>query len=198
MEIDANFDLALLRANPAYFAARSRYVFPTTCGKRTYKFAKINEQTKYAVERAENREMGLRRGSGGWEWSIVHVIFARRFGSRPNVIIKSDRHARTFAQKWATSRTNERAHPRQWSCRRLGRHNREKEREEVERYRSAVRDKNRRYEEYQWRPVECSCQYLNDTVMQPLVDSVLVRIQCGSRCEITFRIALSFGRMISS
>lgn len=58
----------------------------------------------------------------------------------------------------------------------------------------AVRDKNRRYEEYRWRPVECSCQYLNDTVTRPLVDSV--RIQCGSRRKITFRIAPSFGRTI--
>lgn len=42
-------------------------------GKRTYKFAKINGQAKYAVEGAENREMGP-RGDGGYKVSCMSYL----------------------------------------------------------------------------------------------------------------------------
>lgn len=140
--------------------------FPdTTCGKRTYKFAKINEQTKYAVERAENRKMGggetgRQTGRGRIKYRACHICAAIWWPT--SVIVKSDRHARTFVGTNDFLGTNERAHPRQRA--RLPATS-------AGGYRSAVRDKNRRYEEYRWRPIECSCQYLNDTVTWPLVDS---------------------------
>lgn len=184
MEIDANFDLALVRTNPLYFAACSRYIFPTTCGKRTYKFARINEQTKYAVEGVENREMGLRRVANKVScMSYLHsdLVADQRYHKIRPTCANVRAEMNDFSDEWKSTFSAMELPPSQPTR---------------PKYRSAVRDKNRWYEEYRWRPVECSCQYLNDTATRPLVDSMLMRIQCGSRCEITFRIALSFDRTI--
>lgn len=138
---------------PAIFRrAHPRYIFPTTSTGSVH--TNSRRSTGKQNMRSRKRKIG-KWGRGETRiQSIVHVIFARRFGSRPT-FIKSDRQRehshrnerlpgervkehilRNIATAAAAAADSTRVGGR--------------------RYRSTVRDKNRRYEEYRRRPVECS------------------------------------------
>lgn len=180
------FRPCLVYTNPPYFAEHARDTFSRRRAREGYIQIREDQRASKICGRGSGKSGNGAAGRTGIQ-SIVHVIFARRFGSRPT-FIKSDRQREHSHRNERLPRARVKEHI-------LG--NIATASTRGRSYRSTVRDKNRRYEEYQRWPVECSPSIFEWYGYAPLIDSVLVRIQCGSRGARSSReIALSFRRAI--